>query len=132
MAEYDTQLLEAARLLGRRRGRGKLSAARIRRSVSTTYYALFHFLLEEVGKRAVGAGNALRVRRRILARSVTHKGARTALNKVSGPAIEQSLRDFFGGAVAVAAPPLFEATSRAYSRTLKPSGWMPITISTSL
>ena len=105
MADYDAELLEAARrLLVRRTGqRGKLPGARVRRSVSTTYYSIFHFLLEEVGKRIVGTGNALRTRRRILVRSVSHKGARAALSKVKGPAIDPSVRDFFGGAT----PPLF-------------------------
>lgn len=118
MAEYDAELLEAARrLLARRSGqRGKLPGARIRRSISTTYYALFHFLLEEVGKRVVGTGNALRVRRRILSRSVTHKGARTALNKVKGPAMELSSHEFFSGGTAVIAPPPFASNfARAFA-----------------
>lgn len=114
MADYDNELLAAARrLISRRPGqRGKLSSARIRRSVSTTYYALFHFLLDEVGKKVAGAGNATRVRRRMLVRSVTHKGARTALSKVKGPAIEASVIDFFGSAT----PPVFISDfARAFS-----------------
>jgi hypothetical protein len=98
MADYDAELLDAARrLLLRRTGqRGKLPSARVRRSISTSYYALFHFLLDEIGRRIVGTRNDLRVRRRILARTITHKGARAALDKIKGPAIDQSVIGFFG------------------------------------
>jgi hypothetical protein len=66
MAAYDEELLEAARrLLVRRKGqRGKLPAARICRSISTSYYALFHFLIDEASLRVVGTGADLRIRRR--------------------------------------------------------------------
>lgn len=115
MAEYDVELLEASRrLLLRRAGqRGKLPSARVRRSVSTTYYALFHFLLEQVGKRIVGTSNDLRIRRRILVRTITHRGAKVALDKIKGPAIDSSVADFFKpGAVA----PLFARDlARAFS-----------------
>jgi len=114
MADYDVELLEVARrLLARGSGqRGKLPSARIRRSVSTTYYALFHFLLEEVGKKTAGAGNSLRVRRRMLVRFITHKGARTALNKLKGSSIDTGVRDFFGADTA----PLFASNfARVFS-----------------
>jgi hypothetical protein len=75
MGTYDAELLATAQgLLGRRPGRrGRLATAQIRRSVSTSYYALFHFLLDEVGLKIVGAQNDLRKRRRILARAISHK-----------------------------------------------------------
>jgi hypothetical protein len=65
MATYDAELLEAAhRLLVRRIGqRGKLPSARIRRSISTSHYALFHFLLDEIGARVLGTRNDLRRRK---------------------------------------------------------------------
>jgi hypothetical protein len=111
MASYDEELLEAAhRLLARRRGqRGRLAGARVRRSVSTTYYALFHFLLEEVSTRIAGTGNDLRIRRRVLARTITHKGLRTALDKVRGAQVNQSVEIFFqlGAAGQPIFPPSF-------------------------
>lgn len=112
MASYDDELLEAARrLLARRAGqRGKLPSARIRRSISTSYYALFHFLLEEVGARVVGTHNDLRRRRRILSRSVTHKGIKTTLDKVRGAQVDASVEDFLrppGVAAGPVAPPSF-------------------------
>jgi uncharacterized protein (UPF0332 family) len=111
MATYDAELLDAARqLLDRRTGqRGKLPSARIRRSISTSYYALFHFLLEEVGMKVVGTGNALRKRRRVLARTISHKGMKITLDKMRGPRAE-SLEDFLrpvGSATGPVTLPLF-------------------------
>jgi hypothetical protein len=108
MATYDAELLIAAgRLLTRKKGqKGKLPSARIRRSISTTYYALFHFVLGEVGIRLVGTSNDLRVRRRILARTITHKGIKTTFDKLRGTNVEMSVLEFVrprghaGGAVA--------------------------------
>ena len=96
MANYDEELLNAARiLLARRSGqRGRLPGARIRRSISTTYYAMFHFLLDEVGRRIIGTGNELRVRRRLLARTVSHTGMKTALEKVRGDHVDASVAEF--------------------------------------
>jgi hypothetical protein len=53
MPTHDEALLEAAaHLLERPEGqRGRLSGARVRRGVSTVYYALFHFLLDEIGQK---------------------------------------------------------------------------------
>ena len=105
MANYDEELLTAARvLLGRRRGqRGRLPSARIRRSISTTYYALFHFIMDEVTKRVVGTGNAQRFRRRSLARTITHTGAKLALEKVRGVNADPSVADFLRSATGVGA-----------------------------
>jgi hypothetical protein len=96
MQSYDDDLLAAAqRLLVRRSGqRGKLPAARIRRSISTSYYALFHFLLEEAGLRLIGSHNDLRRRRRVLARNFTHTGIKTALDKIRGITVDASVEEF--------------------------------------
>jgi hypothetical protein len=112
MASYDNELLEAARrLLVRRTGqRGKLPSARIRRSISTSYYALFHFLLDEVGTRVVGTHNDLRRRRRLLSRTVTHKGIKITLDKVRGAHVDASVEDFLrspGAAPGPVPPPPF-------------------------
>lgn len=118
MASYDEELLTTARLLlGRQTGqRGRLPTARIRRSISTTYYALFHFLLDEIGRRIVGTGNGLRVRRRLLARTVTHGGAKVALDKVKGQKIDASVAEFFGGTgPSFAALPFMRSFALAFS-----------------
>jgi hypothetical protein len=96
MAAYHEELLAAAdRLLARRAGqRGRLQGARVRRSISSTYYALFHFMLDEVGQRIVGSHNDLRKRRRILARTISHKGIKTTLDRVRGSTVDVSVADF--------------------------------------
>lgn len=111
MASYDDELLEAARLLVCRSGqKGRLPSARIRRSISTSYYALFHFISDEVGIRVVGTYNDLRTRRRILSRTITHKGIKTALDKVRGAQADASVGEFLRVAEAApgpVTPPLF-------------------------
>ncbi|HWK45290.1 MAG TPA: hypothetical protein VNT30_11250 [Stellaceae bacterium] len=121
MPTYDAELLAASRrLLARRSGqRGPLPSARIRRSISTTYYAIFHFVLEEVGIRVIGTSNKLRTRRRILARLISHKGTLTALNKVRGTHVDASIEDFLhpaGGAVGRVVTPMFvQDLAKAFS-----------------
>jgi hypothetical protein len=115
VATHDSELLIAARrLLARKKGqKGKLPSARIRRSISTSYYALFHFVLSEVGIQLVGTSNDLRVRRRILARTITHKGAKTTFDKVRGANIDVSVADFVrprGHAGGNVATPVFVQT----------------------
>jgi cytochrome P450 len=122
MPTYDAELLAAAhRLLRRSQGQpGKLSGARIRRSISTSYYVLFHFLIEEAGLRLVGSHNDLRRRRRILARAFTHAGIKTALDKVRGTYVEKSIEDFLrtpGAALArpVSSPLFAQNMAKAFS-----------------
>lgn len=96
MAGYADELLfAAASLIERRPGRaGKLSSALVRRSISTCYYALFHFLVEEAATRLVGSGNGLRRRRRVLARSFGHAGMKSALDRIRGAAVDPAIADF--------------------------------------
>lgn len=105
MASYDVELLSAARsLLDKPQGRrGKLSRARTRRAISTAYYALFNFLIEEVGLQIVGTRNELTTRKRILARSLTHAGMKVAAERVREPRIVDGFERYFGVSVA----PLF-------------------------
>ena len=90
-------MLKAAELLLQRRAgqRGQIASALVRRSISTSYYALFHFLSELTTAKVVGVGGNLRVRRRVLARTITHRGLRLALDKVRGQEIHSSVRQFF-------------------------------------
>ena len=96
MASFDSELLEAAgKLLARESGlRGPLPAARSRRSISTAYYAIFHFIVEESCKRVVGSTGGQLRRRRILARSFTHTGIFTTFGKIRGRKIDPSIADF--------------------------------------
>jgi uncharacterized protein (UPF0332 family) len=99
MPSFSEELLTATRLLlARRQGaRGRLSDARIRRAISTAYYAIFHFAVENATIGLVGTGNALRTRRRALARSFTHAGLRTTFEKLRGANINASVAHFFVG-----------------------------------
>lgn len=114
MASFDSELLRVAEILiQREKGqRGKLTQARIRRSLSTTYYALFQFLADEVGRLLVGTTASLIKRRRLLARSISHVGAKTALNRVRGRIYDANFETFFAP---TSAPPRF---AQVMARTL--------------
>jgi hypothetical protein len=96
MAKHDEELIEAARrIVARDAGqRGRLPSARIRRSISTSYYAIFHFIIEEASKRLIGVQNDLLRRRRIFSRQFTHAGVRLALDRVRGTRIHASVEQF--------------------------------------
>jgi uncharacterized protein (UPF0332 family) len=121
MAKYHHELLTASRrLLARRTGqRGKLPSARIRRSISTSYYALFHFLIEEAANRLVGSHNDFRRRRRIFIRNFTHAGIKVALDRVKGRTVDAVAEDFLrprgGAAGPVAVPRFAQNLARAFS-----------------
>jgi uncharacterized protein (UPF0332 family) len=111
MPAYDQELMAAARdFLGPAGKKGKPPSARIRRSISTCYYALFHFLLNEVAVRTIGSHGALLRRRRIFARSLSHAGIKVALDKVKGRRIDPSVEEFLcedGIALGPVEPPPF-------------------------
>lgn len=97
MPDFPADLLRAARrLLVRRAGQtGPLRSAYIRRSLSTSYYALFHFCLDEAALRIVGASGNLRQRRRIFVRTLSHTGLAGTFGKLRGAAIDKSVEAFF-------------------------------------
>lgn len=95
MAHHDELLRAARRLLGARAGLpGRLTTASIRRSISTSYYALFHFLSRECGTHLIGAGNELQARRRLFARTITHSALRLTFKKVRGLTVADDVREF--------------------------------------
>lgn len=98
MPRYHADTLAAARLLIDRvqRPRGRLPAALVRRSISTAYYALFHFLLQESTDRIVGAEASLLKRRRATARAFSHVGMRLGLGRAQKAAIDAAFVGFFG------------------------------------
>lgn len=115
MARYHVEMLAAARLLVARgaRPRGRMPAALVRRSISTAYYALFHFLLDEATCRIVGAGGPYTRRRRTVARAFSHMGMRQALERVQKAAVPPALQAYFG----VAHSPLFARNmAKAFAR----------------
>jgi len=116
MASYDLDMLEAAeRLLDRDIGqRGPLPQARIRRSISTAYYALFHFVLDEFCRRVVGTHSSLSRRRRILARTLSHRGLKRTFDKIRGRAIDASVAEFLATSFVTGGP----AAAPGFARTL--------------
>lgn len=104
-------------MIARKEGaRGRLPDARIRRCISTVYYALFHFLLDEAGHRLVGSDHFLRSRRRMLARSFSHSGIRATFNKLIGHNVDQSVEDFLRGRGAAGRVPT-PVFVRSFART---------------
>lgn len=97
MSTFSDDLLRAAsRLYYRRKNqRGPLKSAYVRRSISTTYYAIFHFCLDEAALRLVGTNNDLRQRRRLFIRTLSHSGLTVAFGKLKGTTIEKSVEDLF-------------------------------------
>ena len=80
---YADQLLEQGDLLiavDRRRPR----QANLRRAVSTTYYAMFHFLIDQSCRSVFGAAAGRSALRNILARGFDHGTMRDASQSFSG------------------------------------------------
>ncbi len=120
MVAFDAELLASAKLLLRRaRGeRGRLSRARVRRSISTAYYSLFHFLLDEATLTLVGERATRARRRRILARTLSHRGTLSALNKFKGEFVAADIAEFVrrGSGTGPVPSPLF---ARIFAKTFE-------------
>lgn len=120
MSTFSDDLLRAAsRLYSRRKGqRGPLKSAYVRRSISTTYYAMFHFCLDEAALRLVGTSNDLRQRRRLFIRTLSHSGLTVAFGKLKGATIDRSVEDLFrtpGTASGpITTPPFVQQLASAY------------------
>lgn len=120
MSAFSDDLLRASsRLYSRRRGqKGPLKSAYARRSISTAYYALFHFLLDEASVRIVGSHHDLRHRRRMFIRTFSHTGLTTAFGKLKGATVDSSAVDLFRlpatAAGPVATPPFLRQIATAY------------------
>ncbi|WP_395370619.1 hypothetical protein [Komagataeibacter diospyri] len=97
MSAFSNDLLRAsARLYSRKKGqKGPLKSAYIRRSISTTYYALFHFILDESASQIIGTSHRFLQRRRLFIRTLSHTGLTTAFSKLKGNTIDKSVEDLF-------------------------------------
>ena len=69
---YHDQLLEQARHLATRDVKGRPRQDHLRRAVSTAYYALFHFLVDQSCRMLVGGGGDLEAMRRTIGRAFDH------------------------------------------------------------
>jgi uncharacterized protein (UPF0332 family) len=71
MPRYSAELLEQAGILARREPRRPKQAS-LRRSISASYYSLFHFLIEEATRLTVGAGHNRTALRQFAGRAFVH------------------------------------------------------------
>lgn len=90
------ELLEQAHRLAKSRGR-VATQADLRRAVSTAYYALFHLLAEDAGRRWQGSSAAAETG---LQRALDH----TAMRNASALFQKPSWTDWRGGQLAVPSP----------------------------
>jgi len=108
---HDGLLAQAATLATHDLGRP--TQASTRRAASAAYYALFHFLIDEIGLQVVGAGRGDRSLRHALARSVDHGSLRECADRfLAGPkSLPEPLRRCFPNLDATSADLAFVAES---------------------
>jgi len=68
---YANDLLDQARMLARREPRRPKQDS-LRRAVSASYYALFHFLIDQASRNLIGGGPSQRSVREVVARGLQH------------------------------------------------------------
>lgn len=98
MGKLHLGLLHQASDLAARES-GRPSQASTRRAASSAYYALFHFLIDEIGLQVVGADRRHRPLRHALARSFDHGVLRECADRfVAGPqSLPEPLRRCLAG-----------------------------------
>jgi hypothetical protein len=97
MARLSYDLLAQAQILARREPR-RPKQATLRRSISTCYYAIFHFLIEEATFLLVGAGHGDSQLRQFAARSFVHGKMKSLCKefvKGNAQSIHELLRPFW-------------------------------------
>jgi len=88
VSQYPNELLaQADKLL--RPAKGKPTQADLRRAVSSAYYALFHFLIEEATLSIVGTARAKEPLRQLVGRGFNH----TAMREASAEVFKGTPRD---------------------------------------
>jgi uncharacterized protein (UPF0332 family) len=65
--------------------------AHLRRAVSTAYYALFHYLVDEVCYAQIGTQNSQKEHRHVLARAFVHTSMRDACTSFAGGTLKESI-----------------------------------------
>ena len=94
MSQYSDDLLAQADVLLRLEKRRPKQAS-LRRAVSASYYALFHFLIEESTLLAVGTSNASRPLRQLMGRGFSHTAMKGASAEMSKPTPFDLLKPFW-------------------------------------
>lgn len=65
--------------------------ANLRRAVSAAYYSLFHYLVDQAGRAAIGTQQAQSPYRRVIARGFEHGGMKSACRSFAGGALPQAV-----------------------------------------
>lgn len=87
---HDDLLQQARHLAGFDPGRPK--QANLLRAVSAAYYAIFHFLVDQSCRLAVGTQHAQREYRQVLARAFSHSAMKSACSSFSGGTLKSSVQ----------------------------------------
>lgn len=96
MPRLSTGLLAQAELLAKKEPRRPQEAS-IRRSISTAYYSLFHFLIEEATGLLLGAGPKDEEFRHLLARAAVHGTMKKACQEFIKPSLSTPFGTVFNG-----------------------------------
>jgi hypothetical protein len=83
-------LLTQARALAKSDAR-RPKQANLRRAVSTTYYALFHFLVDQSCRAIIGKQHSKSSYRNVLARAFVHGDMKAACDSFSGGTLKKSV-----------------------------------------
>lgn len=65
--------------------------ANLRRAVSTAYYALFHYLVDEVCRAQIGTQNSQKEHRYVLARAFAHTSMKDACVSFAGGTLKEAI-----------------------------------------
>ncbi len=115
MARIGRDLLAQARMLARSERR-RPKQATLRRAVSTAYYGLFHFLIEESTALLCGAGRGDTAFRQLAARAFVHGKMRSACAEFLKPNARQvhALLQPFWTSLAIANSPQAQLIAQAF------------------
>ena len=69
--------------------------ANLRRAVSSSYYALFHFLIEEATIIVVGGANTVKPLRQLVGRGFSHTAMKNASSEIGKPTPTDLLKPFW-------------------------------------
>jgi hypothetical protein len=96
MSRYSSELLAQAGVLARREPRRPRQAS-LRRSISASYYSLFHFLIEETTRLTVGAAHSRAPLRQFAGRAFQHGKMKTVCNEfIKKTPNSDALKPFWG------------------------------------
>ena len=93
------ELIALSRALSRDEGGVEAGETRLRRAVSTAYYALFHMVLRGAADRFVGSEYRTSAAYTVIYRSFDHAHMRDACIRLSPPVLRDKYKELFGKSV---------------------------------